>query len=239
MRWTSTGSWSAEDLAALQALSALPGGYLPWTIFAMRPAALAAVLDEVALARPRCILELGSGLSTVFLARLLRQQRRSDAVVISVDDAPPWVEQVRDHLERERLTDLVELVSAPRAPWSAPDRDAPRPSPPERAVRAVLRRPARPPKPLPDRWYAREPIREAIGSRTVDFMLVDGPKGRRTISRYPALPEMLAHLHEDATVVLDDASRAGEREVVERWSRSTDFTFVTHRDVGLAVGRRP
>jgi predicted O-methyltransferase YrrM len=232
MKWTSTGRWTTEDVAGLQALAALPGSYLPWTVFAMRPAALVAVLDEVACSAPRCIVELGSGLSTVYLARLLRQRGRSEPTVVSVDDAPAWLDQVRAQLARDGLDGLVELVYAPREPWSGPDPGV------RRSLVRRLRRAARP-MALPDRWYARDPIRAAIGDRSVDFLLVDGPRGKRSISRYPALPELLGHLHKDATIVLDDAGRAGETEIIERWTRSTDFAFTTDRELGLAVGRRP
>ena len=234
MKWKTTGNWTAEEAVALRALGPLAGSYMPWTSFALRPTALVAVIDAIVTSQARFVVELGSGLSTVYLARLFRRQGATGIAVVSVDDDARWLGQLRGYLAREDLTRYVELVCAPRAPWA--------PSSPEPALgtleRARLAVRGRSHSPLPELWYASEPIRAAIGARTIDFLLVDGPRGRRTISRYPALPELIGYLDQDATVALDDAHRAGEIEVLDRWSRASDFEFVTDEQSGLALGRR-
>ena len=57
------------DAAARYALAALPGPYLPWGSGALRPAGLATVCNDVVLNVRRRVVELGSGVSTVMLAR--------------------------------------------------------------------------------------------------------------------------------------------------------------------------
>jgi predicted O-methyltransferase YrrM len=53
---------------------------------------------------------------------------------------------------------------------------------------------------------------------SIDLLLVDGPPGSTgPLSRYPALPLLRARLAPGATVVLDDTSRADERETLRRW----------------------
>ena len=62
-----------SDVDASFALRALPGPYLPWGSGSMRPAGLVEVCNDVVL-NDRCnIVELGSGVSTVMVARLLAQ----------------------------------------------------------------------------------------------------------------------------------------------------------------------
>src|SRR5918997_1250059 len=61
------------DILAMHVLAPLSTSYLPWTISAMRPSALVAVLNEIALNGRRSIVELGAGISTWYIARLLRQ----------------------------------------------------------------------------------------------------------------------------------------------------------------------
>ncbi|WP_051393104.1 class I SAM-dependent methyltransferase [Glycomyces arizonensis] len=65
------------------------------------------------------------------------------------------------------------------------------------------------------RWYDVE----AIPSGEIDMLLVDGPPGDTgPQARYPALPLLADRLSESALVVLDDANRADERAIVQRWT---------------------
>ena len=60
-----------------------------------------------------------------------------------------------------------------------------------------------------------------LPDREIDLLLVDGPPGYgegMERSRYPALPALEPRLAPGAMVVLDDASRPGEREIIERWT---------------------
>jgi len=101
------------DAVALHELSQLPGpsSYVPWSqSFAMRPAAVALLLREVALNRRRVIVELGSGVSTVFLARLLRNE---GGHLYTVEDDEAWAAHVARWLEQEGTTDRVTLIRAP------------------------------------------------------------------------------------------------------------------------------
>jgi hypothetical protein len=55
----------------MHALAMLPGAYLPWSAGTMRPAVFVTVCNDIVLNDRRRIVELGSGISTVLLARLL------------------------------------------------------------------------------------------------------------------------------------------------------------------------
>lgn len=102
----------AQDATALQALAALSGPFLPWTSFSMRPAAILAVVTDVALNDRRSIVECGSGNSTVFLARLLAQ-RGGAGHVHSIDHDARWAEATREALRREGLEHLADVSHAP------------------------------------------------------------------------------------------------------------------------------
>jgi len=54
-----------------------------------------------------------------------------------------------------------------------------------------------------------------------EFRLVvcDGPPGTTRGGRYGLLPVMREHLASGAVILLDDAARAGESEVLDRWCR--------------------
>jgi hypothetical protein len=72
------GSLTEHDADAWQILSPLlvHGGYLPWTTGSMRPAGLVEVCNEIVHGDRTRVLECGSGVSTVLLARLLHQRER-------------------------------------------------------------------------------------------------------------------------------------------------------------------
>lgn len=65
-----------DDAAAWHALTPLLRPYLPWSAGSMRPAGLVLVLNDVWFRMPELIVELGSGMSTLVVARLLRELER-------------------------------------------------------------------------------------------------------------------------------------------------------------------
>lgn len=107
-----TAEASLDDVLALGHLQRLltAGPYLPWTSGAMRPAGLRRVLDLIVLDERDTIVECGSGLSTVLLARLLAE--RGEGRLVSIEHDAAWAARTRRALRRERLDDVV-IVHAP------------------------------------------------------------------------------------------------------------------------------
>jgi hypothetical protein len=104
----------AEDLHGWQILRPLldQGNYLPWTTGTMRPAALVLVCNEIIHRRRTRIVECGSGVSTVVLARLLRQLG-AGATIAALEHDAHWASVVTDILRRESLLDFARVVHAP------------------------------------------------------------------------------------------------------------------------------
>ncbi len=65
-------------------------------------------------------------------------------------------------------------------------------------------------------WYAPD-----LSAMPTDFSLVicDGPPGDTPGGRYGAVPVMARNLASGAIILLDDASRPGEQDVIHRWQR--------------------
>jgi predicted O-methyltransferase YrrM len=203
--------WSEADREALGVLRPLldAGGYLPWTEGALRPAALAAVCNEIVLAGHREVVELGSGVSTVVLARLMRERGAS---LTTVEHQPDWARFVRSQLEREGLADVARVVEAPL----------------ERHPLALEETP----------WYAAPALAELpaeIDLLLVDGPPGYGEGMER--SRYPALPALQERMAAEAVVFLDDATRPAEREILERW-RNDGWEFGVSETEGFARGTR-
>ena len=102
------------DDAARFALGALSGPYLPWGSGSMRPAGLVAVCNDIVLNDRRRIVELGSGISTVLLARLLAQVSADggDRRLAAVEHDARWRRWVVGQLAREAVGDHVAVVDA-------------------------------------------------------------------------------------------------------------------------------
>jgi Methyltransferase domain len=203
--------WDAADLEALEILRPLldAGGYLPWTEGALRPSALVVVCNEIVLADRLEIVELGSGVSTIVLARLMRER---EGRLTALEHHPDWATVVRSQLKREGLTHVARLLEAPLEEHPLALDDAP--------------------------WYAERAVAEL--PEAIELLLVDGPPGYgdgMERSRYPALPALEPRLEPGAMVILDDATRPGEREILERWGE-LGWHFGVREGEGVAIGTR-
>jgi len=105
--------WDEHDLHAWHVLAPLTGSYLPWSPASMKPAGVLAVLNEVAFAEPALVVECGAGVSTLFVARLLRQRGRGRLVTVEHDAG--WADWIARTLRAEGLDGLARVVHAPLA----------------------------------------------------------------------------------------------------------------------------
>lgn len=189
-----------KDTLAMHALAPLATAYRPWTSTAMRPSAVAAVLADIVIGNRRRIVELGGGISTFFIGRLLCER---GGQLWTVEHDEHWAELLRRQLKQEGLDETVTVVFAPLQPTSRPY-----------SGHAL--------------WYAEDRLHELRAAGDIELLLVDGPPAHSAglrHARYPALPCFVGALAPGATVVLDDILRRGEQEIVRRWERETGITF--------------
>lgn len=171
--------------AALSITAPLPpmGG---WRILPDFAALLANHLIEK---RPNCIVELGSGISTVLCASATRANGAGH--VFSFDHDADFLESTRALLEQHGLSDRVTLAHAPLTPFPLAD---------DRFL-----------------WYSIASFSDLppIDLVVVDGPPQhDNPS---PLVRYPALPALFDKLALGATIVLDDADREQERAVIAGW----------------------
>jgi predicted O-methyltransferase YrrM len=208
------------DDAARFALAALSGPYLPWSSGAMRPAGLVEVCNDIVLNDRRRIVELGAGISTVLLARLLGQLSTSgERRLAAVEHDARWSRWVVGQLAREGVGDHVVVVDAPLRACSVAD-GAPM-------------------------WYDQAAVDAGLDAAmgVIDLLVVDGPPALAVgleVARHPALPVLRDRLAPGATVVLDDVERPGEKEVLRRWEGQFDLVFRrAERRAGVAIATIP
>ncbi len=211
-----------SDVAAATALAALTGAgpYLPWGAGTLRVAGLVAVCNDVVLSGRRRVVELGSGTSTVLLARLLRQRWPAGGYRhVAVEHDAAWAGWVADQLDREGLADGTSVLHAELG--------------------------AHPKAAAGLRWYDDAALRSGLDAGLagdpVDLLVVDGPPADTAdtvLARWPALPVLADRLAAGATVVLDDVERPGEQEVLRRWTTAFGLSFVSRdSNAGVALAR--
>jgi predicted O-methyltransferase YrrM len=188
----------------------------------MRVGGLVAVCNDIVLGSRRRVVELGSGTSTVLIARLLQQQWPDGGHQhVAVEHDAAWLQWVVEQLAREGLSEGTTVVHAPLVRHDL-------------AADGLL-------------WYDSAVLESGLdaclGEEQIDLLVVDGPPADtsdKVLARYPALPALVTRLAAGATVVLDDVERPGEQEVLRRWTHQHGLSF-TAPDVhaGIAVGTVP
>jgi len=170
-----------------------------------------AVLNEIAFAERQRIAELGSGVSSIVIGRLLAER---GGKLTSVEHDPDWASVVSSQIGREHLGDVVEVVVGPLEPHAESWSGAP--------------------------WYPHDSIArlpDVIDLLLVDGP--PGYGEGMSHSRHPAVPALTDRMAKDGVIFLDDADREPEREIVARWAEEQpDWTFGIDAANGFAVGRR-
>jgi predicted O-methyltransferase YrrM len=147
--------------------------------------------------RPRLIVELGSGSSTVLFAASLRAN--GSGRVIAVEHDEEHARHTAALLAQAELSDRAEIVLAPLTDLTLSGRTF--------------------------QWYDLQPVLSAV-SEKIDLLFVDGPPGKvQSLSRFPAFPVLAAHLSPRAIVVVDDGAREDETKMVALWRELDDVSF--------------
>lgn len=161
----------------------LPGGWAASTDL------LGELLRAIAARRPQCVVELGSGVSTLVIAAALRTNGAGRLISIDADES--YAAQTREQLLRQQLGDWVELRHAALT---------------EMKCEGI----ARP-------WYDTRVLTDL--AQVDLLFIDGPPTALRADIRYPSLPFFWGRLAPGAIVLLDDAARTAERGMAAAWQR--------------------
>jgi predicted O-methyltransferase YrrM len=154
--------------------------------WALNPTDLLGILFLIERQRPKLVLELGSGTSSVWIGYALE---KIGGRLISIDHEAEFARRTRTLLTAHGLDHVAEVRDTPLRPVDVEGTEF--------------------------SWYDVDGLADVDG---VDLMLVDGPPGGvGPLARYPALHVLCGKLSATATVVLDDANRPDEKDVLARW----------------------
>jgi predicted O-methyltransferase YrrM len=174
--------------------------YIPLTPWSMSPAGVLQILNHIAMYRPKVVVEVGSGVSTVFVAKLIAQNRLATRLY-SVEHDVVWLNGVKEWVSNEDAAEQVCFVHAPLTG--------------ELSYRG-----------RPIRWYEATALDRAFSKSEVDFLIVDAPSGDLPYSRAGAFLYFANEIHSGKLCYfMDDAHRKEEKEIAEALGSNNRFSL--------------
>jgi predicted O-methyltransferase YrrM len=146
------------------------------------------LIAEILKKKPRVVLELGSGVSTLLIAYCL--EKTGGGRVISLDHDSGFCQESRERTKDHQLKDIAEIVHAPlkEVQLNAGSWD----------------------------WYDTAHIDPDL--KIDLLVIDGPPGLIQKDSRYPALPLLHEYFSDDVVILMDDAARTDEKTIVEMWS---------------------
>ncbi len=201
---------SLNEFAQIESLMSLYNGLditaplPPSRGWAVSPDFAAILASLIQEHRPGLVVEAGSGLSTLISAYVLR--KNGGGQVISLDHNEVYAAATTRNVAAHGLEDLARVIFAPLIRTSIHGKDW--------------------------LWYDTKALQNV---QSIDILVVDGPPAStQRLARYPALPILAPLLSDRAIIVIDDAFRPDERQMVARWLE--EFDGFTARDVDTEKG---
>lgn len=152
--------------------------------------------------KPKLVVELGSGLSSLVVGLALNRQVGGKLVTFEHDLS--YLESVQKNLNNLELNENVEIVHAPLKKQLLMD---------EERV-----------------WY--DISLESFADESIGLLIVDGPPmGTDILARYPALPAFYKKLAPNAIVVVDDGKRDDEKRMVSTWNSKFELGEVRYMNL--------
>jgi predicted O-methyltransferase YrrM len=149
------------------------------------------VIQQIHRRRPARVLEFGSGVSTVLIARVLRQLGEK-ARIDSLEHAEEWYQRTRELVRAAGVGDVVRLHHSPLG-----SRDG-----------------------IEVPWYDLGVLAGNDGPFDLVLVDGPEGGSRDRLARLGGFLSVRDHLAPGAAILLDDGLRAGEREIVRRWQEA-------------------
>ena len=161
------------------------------------------MLQFCLLKEPKVILDLGTGATTLVLAKYAEQMKKRGVAVkiISVDSDAEWLSDTKELMKKNSLENFIDLIHAPIV-----------------ETKFGL-------------YYETEMIIKSLQKEKIDLMTIDGPPGITTKeARYPAMAFFEKYMKEDGVVFLDDGRREEEKNIIVRWNKDFPVWKSEYRD---------
>jgi glycosyltransferase involved in cell wall biosynthesis len=164
----------------------------PWAVL---PDFISNLLELTKNSKPSIVAECGSGLSTLVLGYLVKNN--SIKQCIAIEHERQFYESTKLELIAHGLDKYVNLIYAPLTKVTINKKNW--------------------------LWYNQNKIKAQV--HQIDLLIVDGPPGQiQKYSRYPAIPILKKYFTKNTVIILDDSHRPDEQEIIELWlSENPEF----------------
>ncbi|NIK92528.1 class I SAM-dependent methyltransferase [Mangrovimonas sp. CR14] len=202
----------SDDIYSMAVLQSLLIGYpyIPFNGGALRPFCITYILNEIVINQRQRVLEFGSGISTILMARLIKKNKL-DAKIISIEHNEAWAETLKEYLDNEDLLKFVTIIRVDLKDVTTSKGTV--------------------------NWYDFNVLTFALKEKKFDLVIIDGPPANTSklqYSRFPALEKLEDILTSDFCIVLDDVNRKGEQALVEFYKQKN--RNVTYKIVSETLG---
>lgn len=180
------------------------------TSWAATPELAVAIYEIIKTEQPENIVELGSGISSLICAYAM--EANDKGALYSLDHDPEYGQKTKTMLAEHQIDQRVSVSYAPLKSQTIDGRNC--------------------------TWYD---CSDAEYPESIDLLIVDGPpyETQRKV-RYPALPYFMPRLSSTATIIIHDAFRDDESEIVSEWLHQyPEFVKETiYSEKGIVILRR-
>lgn len=162
---------------------------------------LAVLFKYIIKNKPKTIIELGSGVSTLYSAQLIKDLNLSTQV-ISLDHEETYGTQTNEYLKVAQLDNHAQVIIAPLTTHMINNNNW--------------------------KWYKTTSLKQ---DQKIDVLVVDGPiTYLQSNARYPAIPLLFSRLSHKAIILVDDYNRKDEQAIVKLWLKEYDLTLIEETD---------
>jgi hypothetical protein len=184
--------------------------HLPRTGASLKSYVLAYILNEIVINERKNIIEFGSGISTILLAKLAFSNK-INLQIISIEEDKEWIDKIQEILIAENLQIYVKFIYSPIISIN-------------HTTRQYL-------------WYDEKILEPGCKGIKFDMVIVDGPKAYekgKELIRYHALHFVKNKLNEANVILLDDANRMGEKWIIKKWETEFNLKFEIDNNVAIS-----
>jgi len=174
--------------------------FIPYTTWSISPTALLHILNFIKINRPKYVVEFGSGISTIYMAKLINDENL-DVKLVSIDHDEEWAKIINGDLLNENIPmDKAHSHFVPLKDNNYTFLD-----------QSIL-------------WYDTDILDEIIGKNKVEFVVVDGPIGAIKNSRAGSLIYFEENIeNEELSYIFDDTNRNDEKRIVDELGKNNSY----------------
>jgi len=145
------------------------------------------IISTIMNQKPKIILECGSGVSTLLMSYCVENLKQG--YIWALDHDKKYANISKENLTSHQLENVATIIHAPLKEIHIHGKSW--------------------------LWYDTKQLQNI---EPIDLLVIDGPPGKtQRMARYPALPQLINSLNDNAIIILDDGAREDEKNIVKAW----------------------